>query len=59
MIVAGDMSTVADMTRATIMIKVEAMDIIVVTTIDGMIAITVVITRIRMTDPSRLNESPV
>ncbi|WP_157015993.1 hypothetical protein [Pseudomonas batumici] len=54
-----NMITVADMTRATIMIKVEAMDIIVVTTIDGMIAITVVITRIRMTDPLRLNESPV
>ena len=56
MIVAGDMITVADMTRATAMIKVETMDMIVVTTIDGMIAITVVIAMIRMTDPLRLND---
>ncbi|WP_191487678.1 hypothetical protein [Pseudomonas sp. FEN] len=56
MIMPEDMITVADMSRATTMIKVETADMIVVTTTDGMIAITVVIAIIGMTDPLRLDD---
>ncbi|WP_175479152.1 MULTISPECIES: hypothetical protein [unclassified Pseudomonas] len=56
MIITEAMIMDADTTRATTMIKVEAVVTIVVTIIAGMIAITAEIMMIEMTDTGRLSE---